>query len=119
MIKSAVFALGALSFAAPSFGAEVAPMALNGFSSVPKKLAAAVVFDQNDRAIGIVKTVSTDADGRPTSVEVMLPGGAGRQVSARAASYDPIANQLVVENTQVAQAVVADQFQSTVTAPNP
>jgi hypothetical protein len=100
MFKSALFALSAVAFAVPALGAQLAPMALNGYSTVPKMLATAVVFDQNNYAVGIVKKIDTDAAGRPVSVVVLMPGGAIRQVSADQAGYDPITNQVVVDDSR-------------------
>ena len=81
----------------PAFAQEFSPMALAGFSVVPYRLKSAVVFGQDGKAVGIVQRVETDDTGRPTSVEVLEPGGAVMLVPSSSASYDSIANEVIVE----------------------
>lgn len=80
----------------PAFAQKFSPMALAGFSAVPYRLKFAVVFGQDGKAVGIVQRVETDDTGRPTSVEVLEPGGAVMLVPSSLASYDSIANELIV-----------------------
>ena len=98
MSKLAFAAIGALSLTLPCYAADVAPMALNGYSFVPKQLRTAVVVDQGGRAIGIVEKVEVDGSGSPRSLEVMYPGGREHQIPAAQASYDPVTNLVVTDD---------------------
>lgn len=73
-------------------------MALNAYSSVPHAISQAIVLDETGTAIGIVQSVNFDRSGTPAGVRVMMPGGREIFVPAQQASYDPLANQVVVEN---------------------
>jgi hypothetical protein len=47
---------------------DMAPAALNSFSSVPATLASAQVLDQNGHVLGKVERVQTDQNGTPAAV---------------------------------------------------
>lgn len=68
-LRSALF--GALLIAPGLAQAEdMAPAALNSFSTVPPALASAQILDQNGRVLGKVERVETDRDGKPIAVSL-------------------------------------------------
>jgi hypothetical protein len=109
MSKFALAVTGALVLTVPCHAADFAPMALNGFSFVPKGLRTALVFDENGKAIGIVQKVEADGSGKPHSLDIMSPGGRLHQISAGQASYDPVSNVVVTNDFDI---LTADARQS-------
>ena len=72
-----------------SYAQELAPVALNSFSSVPRDIASAKVMDQNRDVIGQVLRVQTDQDGKPLALAFRATkDGRSVVVSAAAVSYD-------------------------------
>jgi hypothetical protein len=98
MFKMTLAVVGVLVLTVPCYAADFAPMALNGYSFVPKQLRTAVVVDQNGKAIGIVERVEADGSGKPLSLEIMFPGGREHQIPAALASYDPISNLVITDD---------------------
>lgn len=86
-VKLAVFA--ALLIAPGLVRAEdMAPAALNSFSSVPAAVASAQIVDQNGHILGKVERVATDQDGKPTAVSLRANSGRLVVVPASEVSYD-------------------------------
>ena len=76
-------------------------MALNSFTFVPKHLATATVVDQNGQAVGIVQKVDSDPTGKPSQVQVLMPGGRTVDIASQSASYDPVTNQVITDSAIV------------------
>jgi hypothetical protein len=68
---------------------DMAPAALNSFSSAPAALSSAQLLDQNGHVLGKVEKVQTDQDGRPSAVSFRV-ASTGRivVVPASEVSYD-------------------------------
>ena len=100
--------------ASPVLAAEqdFAPMALNSFTFVPKRIATATVVDQNGQALGIVQRVDSDPTGKPSQVEVLMPGGRTMAIASQSVSYDPIANHVVADSAIVRTAQAASRPRS-------
>ena len=78
---------------------DVAPTALNSFSSAPAKLSSAQVLDQNGHVLGTVERVQTDQDGKPNALSFRAASdGRTVVVAASAVSYD--GHVLVTSNDQ-------------------
>jgi hypothetical protein len=86
---------------------DVAPMALNSFSTVPQGISTAIVIDQKGTTLGIVQKVETSSTGSPTKVDVMMPGGRQLVVDATSASYDALSHRVIADQgvVQTAQTV--------------
>jgi hypothetical protein len=68
---------------------DMAPAALNSFSSVPAALASAQVLDQNGHVLGKVERVQTDQNGTPSAVSFHAAStGQTVVVAAAAVSFD-------------------------------
>ena len=88
----------ALSAAGPALGEEFAPMVLNAYSSVPHAISQAIVLDETGTAVGIVHNINLDRAGKPVAVCVIIAGGREISVPAHQASYDALANRVIIEN---------------------
>src|SRR3954462_2917184 len=67
---------------------DMAPAALNSFSSVPAALPSAQVLDQNGHILGKVERVQTDQNGTPAAVSFHArPYGRTVVVAATAVSF--------------------------------
>ena len=80
---------------------DLAPMALNSFSTPPAGLASAAVVTPRGQAVGHVEQVTTDAQGKPSALAVASPKGR-LTVPAASASYDP-SRRLVVADIPAPQ----------------
>jgi hypothetical protein len=67
---------------------DMAPAALNSFSSVPTAVSSAQVLDQSGHVLGKVDRVQTDQDGKPAAVALRGSSGKLVVVPASAVSYD-------------------------------
>ena len=68
---------------------DMAPAALNSFSSVPTALASAQVLDQSGHVLGKVERVQTDQNGTPAAVSFKAASnGSIIVVAAAAVSFD-------------------------------
>jgi hypothetical protein len=68
---------------------DMAPAALNSFSSVPPALASAQVLDQSGHVLGKVERVQTDQNGTPAAVSFKAASnGSTVVVAAAAVSFD-------------------------------
>ena len=68
---------------------DMAPAALNSFSSVPAALSSAQVLDQNGHVLGKVERVQTDQNGTPAAVSFQAAShGRTVVVAAAAVSFD-------------------------------
>jgi hypothetical protein len=76
---------------------DVAPMALNSYSSAPQGINTAIVIDQRGTTLGIVQKIETSSTGNPTKVDVMMPGGRQLVVDANAASYDALSHRVIAD----------------------
>jgi hypothetical protein len=108
-LRSLIFAGVCLASPALAAGEDFAPMALNSFTFVPKRIATATVVDQNGQALGIVQKVDSDSSGKPSRIEVLMPGGQTMAIASQSASYDPVANQVVTDGATVRTAESALQ----------
>lgn len=88
---------------------DVAPMALNSYSTVPQGIGTALVIDQKGTTLGIVQKVETSSTGSPTKVDVMMPGGRQLVVDANSASYDAIAHRVIADQGLVQTAATVRQ----------
>jgi len=72
-----------------SHAEDMAPAALNSFSSVPATLTSAQVLDQNGHVLGKVERMQTDQNGTPAAVSFKAANN-GRivVVAAAAVSFD-------------------------------
>ena len=86
MLRTLVFS-GLLVFSAPAFAVDLAPMALNGFSTAPD-IAARPVMDQHGKEIGKAVAVQTDTSGKPSAMSLRTPDGKTIVLGAAAVSYD-------------------------------
>jgi hypothetical protein len=80
----------------PAAADDIAPMALNSFTSAPPEIASATVFQQDGTTLGNVQGI----DRAPGSIEGMKIGVAGsRIISLRAndVSYDAVKNVVVTD----------------------
>ena len=76
---------------APAFthAEDMAPTALNSFSSVPAAVTSAQVLDQNGHVLGKVERVQTDQNGTPAAVSFQAASdGRTVVVAAAAVSFD-------------------------------
>lgn len=86
-VKSVLF--GAFLVAPALAQAEdMAPAALNSFSSVPATLTSAQIVDQSGHVLGQVERVATDQDGKPSAVSLRASSGKLAVVPASEVSYD-------------------------------
>jgi hypothetical protein len=68
---------------------DMAPAALNSFSSVPAAVTSAQVLDQNGHVLGKVERVQTDQNGTPAAVSFKAASsGQTVVVAAAAVSFD-------------------------------
>ena len=90
---------GVLLLPFPTGAWEFAPMALNSFSTAPKDIRFAKVFDQGGHLWGAVRGIATDEVGRPAAISVMPVDGQPLFVIAAAAvSYDEPRNIVIAED---------------------
>ena len=111
-LRSLVFVGICLVSPALAAGEDFAPMALNSFTFVPKRIVTATVVDQNGQALGIVQKVDSDSSGKPSWIEVLMPGGQTMAIASQSASYDPVANQVVTDSVTVRTAEAVSQPRS-------
>ncbi|HVV27001.1 MAG TPA: hypothetical protein VHC40_03455 [Rhizomicrobium sp.] len=78
---------------------EIAPAALNSFTSVPAKLSSAQVLDQNGHVLGTVERVQTDQDGKPNALSFRAASD-GRLVVIGAAAVSYNGHVLITSNDQ-------------------
>jgi hypothetical protein len=89
---------------------EAAPIALNSFSDTPDGINTAIVIDQHGVTLGIVAKVEMNNAGRPSQVDVLMPGGRRIKVRAASASYDFEAHRVIADTTILQTAQAAGGF---------
>jgi hypothetical protein len=95
---SFVLVMGLVS-AARADETVLAPMALNSLTQVPANLTAATVMDQRGIAIGKVRHVVSDQDGKPAALSYVTAQGKLVIVAAPAVSYDGQRNIVVTADS--------------------
>jgi hypothetical protein len=87
---------------------DMAPAALNSFSSVPATLTSAQVLDQNGHVLGKVERVQTDQNGTPAAVSFKAASdGRTVVVAASAVSFDGRVLITSSDQPQIAELVKA------------
>ena len=87
---------------------DMAPAALNSFSSVPATLTSAQVLDQNGQVLGKVERVQTDQNGMPAAVSFKAASdGRTVVVAASAVSFDGRVLITSSDQPQIAELVKA------------
>jgi hypothetical protein len=87
---------------------DMAPAALNSFSSSPTALSSAQVQDQNGHVLGTVERVQTDQDGKPNALSFRAAGdGRTVVVAASAVSYDGHVLVTSSDQPQIAELIKA------------
>jgi hypothetical protein len=75
---------------------DLAPMALQSYTTPPANIVSAKVFDQRGNMVGSVKGIATDAAGKPAAISIQPANGEPlRVVAAGDASYDKAHNVVV------------------------
>jgi hypothetical protein len=75
---------------------DLAPMALESYTTPPANIKSAKVFDQRGHMVGSVKGIATDAAGKPDAISIQPADGQPLMVvGAGDASYDQAHNIVV------------------------
>ena len=90
-----------------SFGQtnEFAPMALNGYSALPTRFAAAKVFQQDGVLLGNIQRLERGPGGIPSVLMIGVAGPRIISVAATDASYDAVNNIVVTDMTATTTAL--------------
>jgi hypothetical protein len=90
-----------------SFGqsSEFAPMALNGYSALPTRFAAAKVFQQDGVLLGNIQRLERGPGGIPNVLMIGVAGPRIISVAAADASYDAVNNIVVTDMTATTTAL--------------
>ncbi len=84
--------------AAPADADDIAPMALNSFTSSPPQINTASVFQQDGTILGNVQGVDRDL-GAIAGLKIGVAGNRIISLTADAVSYDAVKNVVVTDET--------------------